>query len=287
MSFDVVHLNGRLLPRSEAKVGVDDRGFLLGDGLFETMRAYQGRPAFLGEHLARLRHGAAAMRLALPDDLAARVAATLAANGMPDCAVRVTVTRGPGGRGASPRGAGPPTVLVALSPIPYAEELYSCGLAAVTAPAPPSLGLKATSYAAHVLARIAADDAGADEAILVDGTGALLEATQANVFLVRGDELLTPPAVGVLPGVTRATLLRIAPEAGLTPREARLTPADARGADEALLCASVLEVAPVASLDGAPLRRGDVADRLRRLYRLHATRSGETSPSEGLKHHVG
>jgi branched-chain amino acid aminotransferase len=271
----LVHLNGALVPTDEARIPVADRGFLLGDGLFETMRAYDGRPAFLAEHLARLRQGAAAMRLAVPDDLAERVRATLAANGGPDCAVRVTLTRGPGGRGASPRGAGPPTVLVALSPVPHDEALYARGLRLVVARAPASgLGLKTTSYAANVLARIEADEAGADEALFADAQGRLLEATQANLLLVRGGELVTPPLGGILAGITRAKLLALAPGLGLKPVEREVARADLLAAEEAMLCASVLEAAPVASLEGAPVRRGPVAAALRDAYRMQAKRAG-------------
>ncbi len=273
--MSLVHLNGSLVPAEEARVSVHDRGFLLGDGLFETLRAHSGRPAFLGEHLARLRHGCEAMRLPFPEDLPSRVAATLEANRAGDCAVRVTLTRGPGGRGASPRGAGPPTVLVALSPIPYEEALYARGLGAIVSRVPRGpAAVKTTSYAASVLARIEADEAGADEALFQDEAGRLLEATQATLFAVRDGALLTPPLGPILPGVTRAKLLALAPHAGLRPVEAPLTRDDLLAADEAMLCASVLEVAPLASLDGKPLRRGPFAQTLRALYRLQATSSG-------------
>jgi branched-chain amino acid aminotransferase len=242
------------------------------------MRAYAGKPAFVREHLARLRRGCDVLRIPLPEDLAGRVAATLAANGAPDCAVRVTLTRGPGGRGASPRGAGPPTVLVALSPIPYPDELYERGLRAVVSrlprTVPPDPALKSTNYLGNVLARLEADDAGADEALFADEAGRLLEATQANLLVVRGGELVTPPLGAILPGVTRAKLLALAPQAGLSPVERPLTREDAWAADEAMLCASVLEVAPLAQLDGRPIRRGAVAQKLRALYRLQAKSDG-------------
>lgn len=274
MSFPWVHLQGRLVPAAEAKVPITDRGFLLGDALFETMRADAGRPAFLDEHLARLRAGCAALRLDFPHDLPARIDATLEANGRPDAAVRVTLTRGSGGRGASPRGAGPPTVVVALSPIPYSDELYARGLHVVVSrtprPAPAHAVLKSTNYLGNVMARLEADDAGADEALLADPEGNLLEATQANLMVVREGALVTPPLGALLPGVTRATLLRLAPRLGLRPVEAPLRRADVLGAEEALLTASVLEAAPIASLDGAPLARAGWAERLRKLLRQTA-----------------
>lgn len=277
MSF--VHLDGKLVADADARVSVFDRGFTLGDGLFETMRAYGGRAAFVDEHLARLRRGCDALRLPCPADLPERIAQTLRANHAKDAAVRVTLTRGPGGRGASPRGAGPPTVVVVVTPVPYDEALYARGLRAVTSRAPRAEhpGLKSTNYLANVLARLEADDAGADEALVPDAQGHLLEATQANLFVLRGDRLATPPVGALLPGVTRAKLLGLAPELGLRAEEAPLSREDVLGADEAWLTASVLEVAPLVALDGAPVGRGapgPVAARMRALYRLHAQRAG-------------
>lgn len=277
MTLPWVHLDGRLVRAQDARVSPFDRGFLLGDGLFETLRAYRGKPALLPDHLARLARGCEALRLPFPDDLPARVDATLDANGRPDAAVRVTLTRGPGGRGASPRGAGPGTILVSLAAIPYDEAIYSRGLRAVVSRrvhAPEGhAGIKATSYVDHVLARLEADDAGADEALFADPAGHLLEATQANLFALRGDVLTTPPLGALLPGVTRRAILELAGTLGLRAREAPLTREDLLGSDEGWLTASVLEVAPLTTLDGAPIGRGVAgpwAAKMRQAYRIHA-----------------
>jgi branched-subunit amino acid aminotransferase/4-amino-4-deoxychorismate lyase len=268
-----VHLNGRLVAEAEARLAPDDRGFLLGDGVFETMRAYGGRCAFLDEHLARLRRGCDALRLPFPGDLPARLDDTLRANGLREAALRVTLSRGPGGRGASPRGAGPPTVLVTAAPVPPPREAVR--LATARHPHVAALpGVKTIDYAANVVARLEAEDAGADEALLLDAEGRVVECAQANLFAVRGDALLTPPlSRGCLPGVTRGVVLELAPEAGLRGVERDLTPADLRSASEVFLTASVSEIVPAVSLDHSPLGAGrpwPAAAQLHRLYRKRA-----------------
>ena len=281
--MSVVHLGGRLVDEAQARISPFDRGFLLGDAVFETMRAYDGAPFALDAHLARLRAGCDAARLAFPEGLPRAIDDVLRANGLRDASVRVTVSRGPGGRGASPQGAGPQTVLVTAGPVPERPEAWTRGLHLVTAArrrvGAESLetGVKTTNYLVHVLARAEAEDAGADDALFVDAEDLVVEATQANVFAVFRDRLVTPPLEsGCLPGVTRATLLRLAPDAGLQPVE-RAVPRDAlHEADEVFLSASVLEVAPVTRLDGVVVgggRPGPRARALHALYRKHATQA--------------
>ena len=277
-----VHLNGRLLPEDQAAISPFDRGLTLGDAVFETMRAYGGRAHALDAHLARLRASCDATRIPFPDDLRARVADTLGASELDEAAVRITLTRGPGGRGSSPRGAGPSTVLVTVAPVTHAAEVYERGMRLVTSRARKPTGLpssvKTTNYLAHVLARLEADDAGADEALFFDDDEQLVEATQANVFAIFGARLVTPPlSSGCLPGQTRAELLALGPSAGLAPVEAALAREDLLLADEVLLTASLLEVAPAVELDGVMLgggKPGPRAAELRRLYRAHAATHG-------------
>lgn len=276
-----VHLNGRLVPVEEACISPFDRGFLRGDGMFETLRAYGGRFFCLDEHLARLANSCRIARIPLPDDLPDRMRAVLDANALSDASVRVTVTRGVGGAGVSARGSGPPTVLVTAAPVAVPRETYERGLAVATAArrriAPDALepSMKTTNYLVNVLARIEAEEAGADDALFLDDAGHVVETTQANVFAVFGDRLVTPPlATGCLAGVTRAVVLRLAPDAGLAPQETPLSLADARAADELLLTGSVTEVAPIVRLDGAPIgdgRPGPLTQRLHALYRNLAT----------------
>lgn len=271
-----VHLNGALVPETEARLSPFDRGLLLGDGVFETMRAYGGRPHALAAHLDRLARSCAATRLPMPQDLEKRVHETLLANGLREASLRITITRGPGGRGSSPMGAGPATVLVTASPIEHRPEVYERGLRLVAAkrrrvpvdaldPAIKSIG-----YLVHVLARAEAEEAGADDALFVGADGGVVEATQANVFAVSGDRLVTPPlASGCLPGVTRAEVLGLAPRVGLVGEERRLSLRDLADADEVLLTASVLEVAPVVSIDGARIGDGRPGRRTRLLHEAY------------------
>ncbi|HEX2021730.1 MAG TPA: aminotransferase class IV [Candidatus Thermoplasmatota archaeon] len=280
--MSVVHWNGRLVPEGEVRVSPFDRGLLLGDAVFETLRAYDGRPFNLDGHLARLAASCAHARLPFPEGLPEAVRATIDANGLAgaDAAVRITVTRGPGGRGASPKGAGPPTVLVTATPVAVPPWTYERGLRLATArrrktpAASLDPAVKSTNYLVHVLARAEAEEAGADDALFLDEDDLVVEATQANVLAVTRGRLETPPlSSGCLPGETRAILLRLAPQAGLEARERALCVTDLLEADEVLLCASVTEVAPAVELDGVALgggKPGPWARALHGLYRKHA-----------------
>jgi branched-chain amino acid aminotransferase len=275
-----VWLNGALVDEREARISPFDRGLLLGDAVFETLRAYKGRPHALAAHLARLRASCEATRLAFPEGMERAVAETLAANGLDDCSVRITVTRGPGGRGSSPRGAGPQTVLVTCAPIHHAPEVYARGLRLATArrrrigPESMSSAVKSTNYLVHVLARVEAEEAGADDALFVDEDGCVVEATQANVFALLGDDLVTPPLdSGCLPGQTRAEVLALAPELGLKPIERTLPVEALQEAREVMLTASVLEVAPVVELDGVRIGGGVPGPVTRALHELYRKRA--------------
>lgn len=276
----IAYLNGRLLPLSDAHISPLDRGLLLGDAVFETMRAYAGRPFGLEAHLRRLEGSCAAARLPFPTDLTSAVRDVLKANDEPDAAVRITLTRGPGGRGASPMGAGPPTVLITVLPIAIPPEIYEKGVRAVVArrrrmgadlldPA-----MKTTNYLVNVLARIEAEDQGADDALFFDDEGNVVEATQANVFAVFGKVLATPPlSSGCLPGTMRATVLGLAPRVDLVAFERPLARADLAEADEIFLSSSITELAPLVELDGVVVgggRPGPATRRLHALYRQHA-----------------
>lgn len=275
-----VWLNGALLDEEAARISPFDRGFLLGDSVFETLRVYRGRAHALGEHLARLKGSCDATRLPFPAGIEAAVEAVVRANGLDEAGVRITVTRGPGGRGSSPRGAGPSTVLVTAMPVPHAPEVYTKGLRLrssrhrrIPADSLPA-DIKSTNYLVHVLARIEAEEAGADDALFVDEQGFVVEATQANVFALFGRELVTPPlASGCLPGQTRAELLALASGLGLTPIERALTIEDLCRASEVLLSASLLEVAPVIEVDGSVIGTGapgPMAKTLHAAYRKRA-----------------
>lgn len=275
-----VWLNGRILDEAEARVSPLDRGFLLGDAVFETMRVYAGRPHALAAHLARLAASCQQTRIPLPQGLERAVLDIISANALAEGSVRITITRGVGGRGTSPQGEGPPTALIHCAPIHPRAEVDERGIRLVTSsrrkiPASSlASSIKSTDYLVHVLARIEAEEAGADDALFVDDAGCAIEATQSNVFALLDDRLVTPPlASGCLPGQTRREVLSIAPELGLKPEERALPVADLLRAREVILTASLLEIASVVSLDGHPIgagRPGEVARALHSLYRKRA-----------------
>lgn len=232
-----------------------DRGFLLGDGVFDTLVAFGRRP-FAGErHLARLSAHAAAIGIAVDGG---RVrdgwAAVLAA--MPDghAVLRTTVTRGVARRGLWPAADAVPTLAVAASP--WSAELAGRPLRLAVAAirrneGAPTSRLKTLGYLDNVLAARDAAAAGADDALLVNGAGRVACTTIANVLAVRGDRLSTPPlSDGVLDGVTRQLLLEAAPRLGLIPEERSMTVAEFAAADAAMAVNSVRFVQPVAALDG-------------------------------------
>lgn len=252
-----VWLNGAILPEEAARIAPSDRGFTLGDGLFETIRAVSGRPAHLERHLRRLRAGAALLALPLApadENLADAVAAALDANELSSAAaaVRLTASRGPAPRGLLPPREARPTVLISAGPLPpiMAEPVRVVVATATRRNEMSALcRVKSLSYGDGVLARLEAAGRDADDALLLNTRGRIAEATAANVFaLLRGGTLVTPPlADGALPGVMREVLME---RCGAT--EASLLPEDLLGADAVFLSNS-LGLRAVASLGGTPL----------------------------------
>jgi branched-chain amino acid aminotransferase len=250
-----------------------DRGFQLGDGVFETLRARAGHPTELPEHVARLRRSAEGLAIPLSDGieelLAGGIADLVAAESLDgptgDASIRITVSRGAiFERGLLPREpAAEPTIVIQAWPVvpPAAGHLEHGLHLAVSAirrdPENPLSALKTTSRADYVHARLEARRAGADDALFLTVDGFLSEATTANVFLVRGDELATP-ALGcaILPGTTRSWILGWAGRVGLEPSETWLSIADLAAADEAFLSSSVAGILPVTRLAGEPIGAG-------------------------------
>ncbi|MDA8236942.1 MAG: aminotransferase class IV [Chloroflexi bacterium] len=264
-------VDGRLVAAGAPVLSVGDRGFQLGDGVFETLRVRRGVPIELALHLARLREGLAVLAIPMPwsdAELAAAIAAAVATNAPADAAVRVTATRGaPAGRGLLPAGWRDlrPTVVVQAWPhVRVPDEALARGIRAIVASgrrdaAHPLATVKTTSRADHVHAKLEAERAGADDAITLTIDGHVAEATTANVAIVVGRRVLTPPlAAGILAGTTRDWLLR--PEGaaalGLAAAEAWITPGDVVAADEALLCSSIAGFQALVALDGEPVGSG-------------------------------
>jgi len=265
-----VWVDGHLLPADALHLSAFDRGFQLGDGVFETLRARSGRVTELDQHLARLRRSADGLSIQLGSDAEQRletgIRELIAAEGHEDVAIRITVSRGPFmGRGLLPpdEDARPSMVIQAWPAVPPPAGHLEHGLHLVPSavrrdPGSPLAALKTTSRAEYVFARLEARSAGADDALFLTIDGHLSEGTTANIFLVRGDGELATPSLdcAILPGTTRDWLLAWAGRVGLQPVEARLTPADLGAAAEAFLSSSIAGILPVTRWDGAPIGDG-------------------------------
>ncbi len=265
----LIHLNGALVSAAEARVDPADRGLALGDGLFETIRARDGRPLRLAAHCARLRAGADVLDLPVPvsdEALGRALEETLEANAVTDGVLRLTLTRGPGPRGLLPPPQPPPTLLITAA---AAEASSPRPVRAVIATTTrrnehsPLSRCKCINYLDNILARQEAERRGAEDALLLNTAGRLAGTTIANLFLVIDGAVVTPPvAEGALPGVMRGEVLAVAGA-----EERSLKPEDLASASEAFVT-NCLGIRPVVSVDGAPIgdgRPGPVFERLRML----------------------
>jgi branched-chain amino acid aminotransferase len=274
-----VFLNGEIVAESAARVAANDRGLLLGDGLFESMRAYRGRIFRLAAHLQRLRASAAFLRLAVPstdEQIEKSISELLRLNSCAEAYVRVTLTRG-----ASPRlrldSAGPATLLIHARPIqPPPAEQYRNGAKLIISTARqnsanPLARHKTLSYLLYLVARQEATDAGANGAILLNEHGQVAEESVSNVFLERGGALLTPPVhCGLLPGITRGAVLDLARAGGIPVEERPMAAGELFDSDEMFLTNSLMEIMPVRSVDRRQIGSatpGPITRRVQALYR--------------------
>ncbi len=276
-----IDLNGELVPEEQARISIFDRGFLYGDGVFETLRVYNGSAFRSQAHWDRLRQSASLIRLDISfteKEYIDRLERVISANGLTEAVARVTVSRGVGPRRFTLNYEQRPTTLFWARPFDgHPEELYRDGVKIVIAatrrnsPDAVDPAAKSANYLNSVLARAEAEDAGAFEAVMLNADGFLTEGSTTNLFTVRGNELLTPSLeCGVLPGITRATVLEMAPELGIKTAEAMLRPEDMFQADEVFITNSTAEIMPVVAVenesigDGTP---GKVTLELHRAYR--------------------
>jgi branched-chain amino acid aminotransferase len=273
-----VWLNGALLPEQEARISLFDRGYLYGDGLFETMRAYGGGIFRLAQHIERLQEGARTIRLELPLNAAeaARAAGKLLqANTLSDAYLRLSVSRGIGLGPLPPEGISPTISLIARPlRLPDTQE-YADGWSAILVESSISPGaglsqLKPLSYLDKLLAKMKAREAGVQEAVLVNSRGEVTEASTSNLFVLHGKRLLTPPPeAGLLKGITRGVVMELAPNLSLQVAESRLLPSDIFSAQECFLTNSIMEIMPLCWLEGERIgegRRGPVTSALRKAY---------------------
>jgi branched-chain amino acid aminotransferase len=271
-------VNGLPASADAPALSVSDRGFTLADGCFETMRAYRGVVFCLADHMDRLSAAASRLGIAVPPHLGQTVAdATRALRAArADASVRLTLTRGAGAGVAVPAGIAPTTVLL-ISRIPdVPATLAATGLTVHIASGrrneyAPSAGLKTLSYTDTVLALIEAKARGAGDALFLDTAGHLCEGTSSNLFLVMGGRVLTPPrSCGILPGITRQTVLGILGSLGIVASEAPIPPEALGTADEVFLTSSLREIAPVTQIGERPVgsgRPGPLTGRVMDAYR--------------------
>jgi branched-chain amino acid aminotransferase len=284
-----IYIDGKFLDPKDAKISVFDHGLLYGDGVFEGIRAYNGRVFKLREHIDRLFCSAKAILLTLPRSHAEITEAVLAScrmNRIRDGYVRLVVTRGVGSLGLNPRSCRNPSLIVIADKIQlYPQEFYIQGMDIVTVATTRNLhsalnpAIKSLNYLNNILAKIEANQAGCEEAIMLNAEGFVAEGTGDNVFIVRGNELLTPPlSAGALYGITRGVTMQLGRAAGLQVAEATLTRYDLFNADEMFLTGTGAEVVPVVKMDGRLIGSGKpgpiTGDLMKRFHELTRS-SGE------------
>ncbi len=269
----MIYLNGKLFPDDKACISPSDRGLLLGDGIFETMRVYKGNIFRLDAHLERFLAGAEFLDIPLPDvgeSLSQSLARTLEANALAgsDASLRLTLTRGSGPRGLVPSPQAKPTLLITASPL--SVTAYPPATAIISSICrnehSPLANLKTLNFLDNVLARQEAVKAGADEALLLNTAGNLAEASAANLFVVFDGILHTPPlSDGPLPGITRAVVLELAEGLDIPAVETSLKPEQLFAAEEAFLTNSLIEVRALVKVDGQNIgdgREGEITREL-------------------------
>jgi len=289
----LAYIDGQRFRPEEARVSVYDRGFLYGDSVFETLRTYSGQLFALEEHMARLEESAGKILMDLPvsrDELAEETAAAVAAAGNAESYARVMLSRGTGPVGLDPSNAEKPTrVILVESLTPPPARVYREGLAAIclnTVRASDGAdNAKLGNYLASLLALKKAKDEGADEALVVDGDGRVVEGTTFNVFAVRKGRLLTPPDdAGILLGITRREVLAAAEAEGIGVDYAALSPEQLCACDEVFATSSIRELAPIRSIGGtavAGTTRPEPFAMTHRLHRAFRARVGAEAPSYG------
>jgi branched-chain amino acid aminotransferase len=277
----LVYVNGHFVPKETASVSVFDHGFLYGDGIYETLRAYNGKLFLLDKHLARLKHSAAAISLKLPlslEKIGEALNESLNVNKLSEAFVRIHLSRGPGQIGLDPALCRAPTMIIVTQPFKdYPAEFYEDGVAvAVVAtrrnhPLAISPVIKSTNFLNNILAKIESLKAGAYEGIMLNWEGYVAEGTISNVFTVKHGILRTPDLeTGILEGVTRDLVLHLARKDRIPIKEAKLKPHDLTGADECFITNTTVEVLPVTRVNRATIgsgKPGPVTAILREAYK--------------------
>jgi len=283
-----VYVNGKFYPKEEAKISVFDHGFLYGDGVFEGIRAYNGRVFRLEEHIERLYDSARTIWLQIPisqEEMARVVVESCRVNNLRDAYIRLVVSRGPGDLGLDPRKCPVPTIICIADGITlYPAEVYEKGMKVSsvatrrTTVDSVSAQVKSLNYLNSIMAKISGIVSGHPEVILLNKEGYVCEGSGDNIFIVKKGKVITPPTyLGILNGVTRQAVMQLAAKAGYEVAEGVFTLHDVYNADECFLTGTAAEVVPVTEVDGRAIgdgKPGPVTQKLIGLYK-------ELTQSEG------
>ncbi|MDQ1272106.1 MAG: branched-chain amino acid aminotransferase [Planctomycetota bacterium] len=262
-----IYINGQILPQEDAKISVFDHGLLYGDGVFEGIRAYNGKIFTLEEHLDRLYDSAAVIALKIPitkAEMASAIKKTMEANNQTDSYIRLVVTRGVGKLGLDPNKCATPQVIIITDTIElYPKALYEKGLDVVTVAtirnhfSALDPKIKSLNYLNNILAKLESLQAGAGEALMLNKDGYVAECAGDNIFIFKGNTLLTPPAsAGILIGITRNVVMELATKMGIQVKEYLMTRYDLYIADECFLTGTAAEIIPVVKIDGRIIGTG-------------------------------
>lgn len=268
MTEPLIYSNGKFVPKSEATTSIFDHGFLYGDGVFEGIRAYNGRVFKLAEHLDRLYDSAKAIAMDIPlskEEMTEAVLETLRKNNLTDAYIRLIVSRGVGDLGLDPRKCPNRNVfIIGQEWGAMYGDLYEKGLKAVTvavrrnAPDALSPNIKSLNYLNNILAKIEANDKGGDEAIFLDNNGHIAEGSGDNIFVIKNGKVYTPPTISNLKGITRATAIELLHERNYEVFVQNIAMFDLYTADEIFVTGTAAEAAPITNVDGRVIGDGQV-----------------------------
>ena len=284
-----IFIDGKFYSEQDAKISVFDHGFLYGDGVFEGIRAYNGRVFKLKEHIDRLFYSAKAILLEIPmshEEMSQAVIEACRVNKIRDGYIRLVVSRGVGTLGLNPKSCKKPSVVIIAGKIQvYPPDVYARGIAIVTVPTVRNLhsalnpAIKSLNYLNNILAKIEANNAGCENGLMLNAEGFVSECTVDNVFILKKGELFTPPlSAGALYGITRQTVIELALQEGMKVGEPNLTRYDLYNADECFLTGTGAEIMPVIKIDGRVIGTGKPGRTTRKLvesYRALTDTSGE------------
>jgi branched-chain amino acid aminotransferase len=280
----LVYVDGQLVPKEEAKISVFDHGLLYGDGVFEGIRAYEGRVFRLEAHLKRLDESARAIGMILPwsrQEITGAVLKTMRANELRDAYIRLIVTRGVGDLGLDPDKCQNPSLIIIATEISiYPPEFYENGMRIITSSVRRVSGMavppqaKTLNYLNNIMAKIETKNAGFLEAVMLNAEGYVVECTADNLFLYRNGCLSTPPTYcGALPGITRSVVIELAGDMGLCLDYPLVTKHDLYVTEECFLTGTAAEVAPVVEIDGRQIGDGKVGAVTRKLMEAFKERT--------------